>query len=149
MRILAGVLLGLFLLPIAAHAHSTKVGDVGIGHAWAAISSQKTTDSGSSIDVYLPLLNNGTEAEALVGAETPLSQKVIIVVRVGGREMTLEPTLALPPGKPVSFSPTGRFLRLQGLAVPVKVGEHIPLTLQFKHAGEGKIEIYVEEKASD
>src|SRR3546814_16066502 len=60
------VVLGILLLaPLAAGAHSYKLGDLLIGQAWAPPSD------GGAAAVYTPILNNGETPDRVVGAAAP------------------------------------------------------------------------------
>src|SRR3546814_14598495 len=54
----------------SAGAHSYKLGDLMIGHAWAPPSD------GGEAAVCMPILNNGETPDRLVGAASPVAAQV-------------------------------------------------------------------------
>ena len=107
--------LALIALPTLARAHSSKLGDIAIGHAWALPSQQ--TDG----QVFFPLVNNGKAADALVAARS----NVCTLIELRRNNRYDDPPLAsmpLDPGKPVAMRPTARHLRLIGLISAARRG---------------------------
>ena len=125
-----------------AAAHSSRHGDIGIGHAWALPSQQ--TDG----QVFFPLANQGTQRDELVAARSDICG--LIELRQNNRYD--DPPLAslpLEPKKPVPMRPTAKHLRLIGLKQPLKPGERFKIILDFLNAGEVEIEVFVEESPGD
>jgi copper(I)-binding protein len=93
------------IIPLPALAHSFRLGDVSIGHAWALPSRQ--------IDgqVFFPLVNNGKTRDELIAARSDICG--LIELRQNNRynDPPLK-SIALEPGVPVPMRPTGRHLRL-------------------------------------
>jgi hypothetical protein len=134
--------LALPLLTSSARAHSYKHGSIAIGHAWALPSSY--TDG----QLFLPLVNNGKERDALVAARSPICS--LIELRSNARYD--DPPLAeieLLPGKPIPMRPSARHLRLIGLNHPLKLGDRFSVILDFLNGGEVEIEAIVEEAPGD
>jgi copper(I)-binding protein len=52
--------------------------------------------------------------------------------------------VVLKPGVEAGFGPGKKHLMLMDLKKPLKDGDHIPLTLHFKKAGDIQVEIYVQ-----
>jgi copper(I)-binding protein len=129
-------------LPTAARAHSYKQGSIAIGHAWALPSQQ------SDAQVFFPLVNNGKEADALVGARSNVC--TLIELRRNNRYDD-PPLTAMPldPGKPVAMRPTARHLRLMGLSAPLTEGQRFTIILDFLNGGETEVEVYVEQAPGD
>src|SRR3546814_15473315 len=79
------VVLGILLLaPLAAGAHSYKLGDLMIGHAWAPPSD------GGEAAVYMPILNTGETPDRLVGAASPVAAQVRFRARSEERRVGTE-----------------------------------------------------------
>jgi periplasmic copper chaperone A len=134
--------LALMALPTAARAHSYKLGLIAIGHAWALPSQQ--TDA----QAFFPLVNNGTAADALVGARS----NVCTLIELRRNNRYDDPPLAsmpLEPGKPVAMRPTARHLRLMGLSSPLIEGQRFTIILDFLNAGEAEVEVIVEKAPGD
>lgn len=129
----------LMAFPAAARAHSLTFGDIAIGHAWAL--PAVTADG----QIFFPLVNNGKEADALVGARSEVCR--LIELRRNNRydDPPLQ-SMPLDPGKPVPMRPTARHLRLIGLTRPLAAGDRFNVILDFLNAGEAEVEVIVEPK---
>lgn len=136
--VLLAVVLGLGAT--AAAAHSYKIGDIAIGHAWAP----PTTDTEAA--VYMPLLNQGAEADRLVGASSPVAAEVRFRKTKDGETEWLD-AIDLPPGKPVSLAEWREHLWLVGLKRPLQAGDWFDLTLDFANAGTVDIRVLVEQSS--
>jgi periplasmic copper chaperone A len=130
------------LLPAVAQAHSFKLGNIAIGHAWALPSQQNDGQ------VFFPLANQGIEHDELVGARADICS--VIELRQNNRydDPALK-SIALDPKMPVPMRPTARHLRLIGLKQPLKKDDRFPVILDFLNAGEVEIEVIVENKPGD
>ena len=128
---------GLFFLPGIARAHSTRLGDIAIGHSWALPSRQ--TDG----QVFFPVVNNGEVADQLIAARSDICG--LIELRQNNRydDPPLK-SVMLEPGKPVPMRPTARHLRLVGLRKPLIENDSFKIILDFLNAGETEIEVIVE-----
>jgi len=131
-----------FAVAGAARAHSYKHGRIMIGHAWALPSQT------NEAQVFFPLLNNGTEADELIAARSPIAS--MIEFRTNNRydDPPLQ-SVRLEPGKPLAMRPTARHLRLIGLPRSLAQGERFPLTLDFLNAGEAEIEVMVQSHSGE
>ncbi len=136
-RLILG-LTGLITCATPARAHSYRLGDIAIGHAWAL-------PSGAAVDgqAFVPLVNEGKTPDELVAARS--SACAAIEARRNNRYD--DPPLAsfvLEPGKPLAMRPTARHLRLMGLHQPLTAGQRFSMILDFLHAGEIDVEFHVE-----
>lgn len=121
-----------------AQAHSTRVGSLRIGHAWALPAAFGDGQA------FMPLLNEGDESDALLGARGDLA--TLIELRRNARyDDPPEGRFDLLPGKPFAMRPQGPHLRLIGLASPLAMGQRFVLVLDFLNAGETEVEVYVEQ----
>jgi copper(I)-binding protein len=121
------------LLPSIAWAHSSKLGNIAIGHSWAFPSA------GLEAQVMMPLINLGEAEDQLIAAETPLTEKAELR---GG-------DFILAPKKPFSMRAAAKHIALIHLVRPLVIGDVFPLTLTFKNAGKIEIQIHVSEKPGD
>jgi periplasmic copper chaperone A len=64
------IFLALLLLPSLAQAHSSKLGNIAIGHSWALPSV--TTEA----QVMMPLINNGESSDSLISASSPVASSI-------------------------------------------------------------------------
>ena len=134
-------LLGLFI-PAIAEAHSFRLGNIAIGHAWALPSQQNDGQ------VFFPLVNQGTEHDELVAARSDIC--ATIELRQNNRyDDPALTSIGLEPNKPIPMRPTARHLRLVGLRKPLVAGDSFKIILDFLNAGEAAIEVIVETKPGD
>jgi periplasmic copper chaperone A len=124
------------LWPRAASAHSFKLGDILIGHAWALPSRQNDGQ------VFFPLVNNGKAPDELVAARSGICAQIELRQNAHYDDPPLK-SLALDPGKPIPMRPTARHLRLIGLRKPLEKGDGFTMILDFLNAGEIEIEVHV------
>ncbi len=83
---------------------------------------------------YVTLHNRGDAPRALTGASSPDYKQVMLHVstlRNGMSHMSKVARLALPPHATVKLSPGGYHLMLMHAKRPVKVGDTVPVTLEF------------------
>ena len=130
------------LAPTAALAHSFKLGNIAIGHAWALPSQQNDGQ------VFFPLANQGNDPDELVAARSDIC--ATIELRQDNRyDDPALASIALEPKMPVPMRPTARHLRLVGLQQPLKKGDRFSMILDFLNAGEIQIEVIVEDRPGD
>jgi copper(I)-binding protein len=94
---------------------------------------------------FLTIHNNGTEADRLVSAKSPVAGVVEIhemKMEGGTMRMRAAPDVEIKPGATVELKPGGYHVMLQALKKPLKQGEKVPLTLTF--AKSGSIDIMVD-----
>lgn len=127
-----------FLLAAALSAGSiAAAGEVQVLAAWARATP------GPTAAVYLDLLNNAPEPDRLVGASSPLAQRIEFHEHgesAGVMTMAAVPDIPLPSGETVRLAPGGRHLMLFGLAQPLRPGQRLALTLVFERAGTLTVE---------
>jgi periplasmic copper chaperone A len=125
-----------------AYAHSSKLGDIAIGHAWGLPSK-----AGES-QIFMPLFNSGADEDSLVAASCDQAQSTELRL-TSDYTMPAETAFALVPKKPIPMRPTARHIRLVGLKKPLLAGDRITMTLKFAKAGETKIEVHIQDKAGE
>jgi copper(I)-binding protein len=94
---------------------------------------------------YLTLVNHG-KADALIGAESPLAQKVEMhasTMAGGVMSMEREPRVSLAASGAVAFAPSGRHLMFIGLKRALRIGDHVPATLSFASGEKLKVDFIV------
>jgi periplasmic copper chaperone A len=132
----------LLAIPTLADAHSYKLGNIAIGHAWGLPSRNGETQ------IFMPLFNSGTEEDSLVGAS--FAQVKSTELRLNSDYSTpAETSFALLPKKPMPMRPKARHIRLMGLTKPLLAGDIIAVTLKFATAGETKVEVHIQDKAGE
>lgn len=84
---------------------------------------------------YLQVTNTGKQSERLIGARTPLAERVELhthVMESGMMRMRQVAAIDLPPGDRVRLEPGGLHLMLFGLHQPLVAGDQLPLTLKLE-----------------
>jgi copper(I)-binding protein len=122
-----------------ARAHSYGLGPIEIGHPWARPSAT------GKAAVFVAIENTGTEIDRLIGGSTPIAQEVILRAADG----TPLEEMDLPPNRPLALRPGGKYIALLGLARPLALDEHFPLTLRFAEAGTIEVTVDVEDAPGD
>lgn len=142
--ILAHVLLPVALLSLAAIvAAQTRVGPLQIDWPWS-----RATPPGATVAAgYLRISNDGEQPERLVGARSPLAQRVTIHRSVESdgttRMLHQEDGIPIPAGGSVELEPGGYHLMLMWPVRPFDKGDRVPVTLLFERAGPVEIELHV------
>ena len=141
-----GVIMGLAAAaawPAAARAHSYRLGDIAIGHAWA-LPAQVSRDG----QAFVPLVNDGKVADELVAARS----SVCGAIELRRNNRYDDPPLSsflLEPSKPLPMRPTARHLRLMSLRDPLLLDQRFTIILDFLNAGEMEVEFHVENAPGD
>jgi copper(I)-binding protein len=133
----------------AAQAHDFKSGDLAIAHPYALPTPPGATTGGAYLQ---EIANKGKTPDALIGASSPVADRVEIHdMQMDGNIMRMRAvkSVAIVPGKPVAMSPGhGYHLMMLGIHQPFAVGNEIPLTLQFEHAGKVDVMLHVQERGA-
>lgn len=137
-------LLSLCLLPLLASAHDYTLGKIKVLHPIA----KPTLAVQRNGSAYLGLENSG-DADKLLSASTPAAKAVEIhEMKMSGDVMQMREIghLDLPTGAKIMMQPGhGQHLMLIGLKKALKVGDQLPLTLQFEKAGKLEVMLHVED----
>jgi copper(I)-binding protein len=143
-----GLAAALLLTSLPAGAHAYDLGRLHIGQPWA----RPTPNAAPTAAGYLTVTNHGTTADRLlggtstaVGAIEPHSMSMN-----GGimRMRRLPDGFEIAPGSTLTLAPGGDHLMLVGPKRPFKLGDHIPATLRFAHAGQVKVDFVVQADAA-
>jgi copper(I)-binding protein len=95
--------------------------------------------------VYLTIIS--PTADRLTAASSPVAKKVELhTMSMQGGVMKMRPLAAIviPAGQPVTLSPGGIHMMLEGLTQPLREGQPFPLTLSFDHAGPQQVTVAIE-----
>ncbi len=142
MRILIATLLAAFCTH--AMAHDFKVGELQIDHPW----SRALPPNAPAGAAYLVIHNNGTDADKLVSASSPIAAKAELHMHVMlGEVMKMQQidSVAVPAGGDAVFAPGSNHVMLFGLKQPLVAGEYFPLTLVFEKSGAVDVQVKVEQ----
>jgi copper(I)-binding protein len=133
--------------PVRAWAHAYDVGALHIGHPWT-----RPTPNGAPTAVgYLTVTNRGAEPDRLIGgSSTAAASLEPHTMSMSGGMMRMRPVpggYEIAPGATLTLSPGGDHLMFVGPKRPFRLGERIPATLKFEHAGKVKVEFVVQAQA--
>lgn len=86
---------------------------------------------------YLTIVNEAYHAEYLYGATTPVATRIELHRTRGKSEMVPVKRVEIPLSDRLDMRRAGYHLMLIGVKRPLRVGENIPVSLNF---GEGRIQ---------
>lgn len=148
MNVMRSAIASLLLLSASgALAHEYEQGGLHIDHPW----SRPAPPMAANGSAYLVINNQGRADDVLLGASTPLAERVEIHTHLmDGDMMKMRQlkSLPIPAGETVSLAPGGHHLMLMGLKQAPQLGDRFPLTLRFEQAGEVEVEISVDANAA-
>jgi copper(I)-binding protein len=125
-----------------AHAQPSGQSLIHIEQPWA-----RATPGGAKTGaVYLTLMNHGSAGDRLLGATTPVAEKVqfhSVTEDNGVSRMREMRTVEVAPGAVITFNPGGWHIMVVGLKQPLKEGQTFPLTLNFEKAGKEEVIVSV------
>jgi periplasmic copper chaperone A len=96
---------------------------------------------------YMTLVNNGATADRLVGATTPVADKVQFHKETednGVSRMREVHNVDLEPGAKVGFKPGDMHMMIVGLKQPLVQGQTFSLALQFEKAGNIEVTVPIQ-----
>jgi len=131
-------------IPPVVSAHGYSLRSLKIGHPWTKpVAAGAPTAAG-----YLTITNTGRAPDRLVAVTTTAASKVEIheMITSGGvmRMREVAGGLLIAPGATVTLAPGGYHLMFIKPTHAWQVGEHVPATLRFQHAGSIDVEFYVQ-----
>jgi copper(I)-binding protein len=133
--------------PVAATAHAYDLGSLHIGHPW----TRPTPNGAPTAAGYLAITNHGRTADRLLGGSSAAAGAIEPhTMSMSGGMMRMRPLpggYEIAPGATLTLEPMGDHLMFTGLKRPFKLGERIPATLRFAHAGAVEVEFVVQEEA--
>lgn len=135
----------LLLVPLAATSAqpmAVTADDLTLSTMWA----RATAPNASVGAAYLVIENRGKQLDTLLRAASPVAAEISFhrtMQADGVSHMDQLWTVDVPPGRTVKFEPNGRHIMLTGLKQPLVAGTHIPITLQFQHAGAVTIQVEI------
>lgn len=119
---------------IAGDGH--KAGDLTVTDGWARASATPVAKAGAA---YIGVQNTGAHDDVLVSATSPVAKRVEIHTHKhenGVMKMRPAGDVTVSAGHGIAMEPGGLHVMLMGLKKPLKEGEHFPVTLTFKNAGD-------------
>jgi periplasmic copper chaperone A len=114
-----------------------------VADAWA-----RATPKGSMTAViYMTVINDGQDTDRLLGATTPMAEKVELHSNTndnGVMKMRELSSIEIVAGNKVALKPGGTHAMLVGLKQLLVAGQSFPLTLEFEKAGKIDVTVSVE-----
>jgi hypothetical protein len=140
--LIAAILLAL-CVGIKSQAQTSAANPIIIEQPWA-----RATPGGARTGAaYMTLIDNGTSGDRLLGATTPLADKVQFHKETednGVSRMREVTTVNLEPGAKIIFKPGEMHMMIVGLKQPLAEGKTFQLTLQFEKAGNIDVTVPIE-----
>lgn len=124
----------LLLLGGRLYAQTASPNPITVEHPWARATPKGATTGAA----YMTVTNNGTSADRLVGATTPLADKIQFHTETednGVSRMRQVDTVDLAPGAKIVFKPGDLHMMIVGLKQPLTERQIFPLILNFEKAG--------------
>ena len=110
---------------------------------WARETAAGQRDGGG----FMVISNDGSKADQLVGASSPVSQEVqihTVQIEQGVMRMRELPGgIPVPAASRVELKPGSLHIMFIKLNNPLKAGELVPVTLKFREAGEKTVTLEV------
>jgi copper(I)-binding protein len=144
MKWTAVLLAALSLVAGAASAENFSAGSIEINNPWI-----RATPRGAAVaGAYMTIVNQGVEAERLIGGSIPgISRFEVHQMVMDGNVAKMRPVkggVEIKPGQSVALSPNSFHVMLIGLKQPFQQGQHVKGTLEFQKAGKVDVEFTVE-----
>lgn len=122
-----------------AQAHSTRVGNVQVGHAWVLPSAAGATVTQG----FVPLLAQGGD-DRLLSVDSPRARRVEVRRSDERGNTTTLDTLRLQANAPIGMRPGRLHLAFLDIDAPFVTGERIVARFVFEKAGSVDFEFWVE-----
>jgi copper(I)-binding protein len=132
--------------PAAASSMNEGSGTAGMQDmsGMSGMSGSETTSA-----VYFVIVNEGGEADTLIGATTDVAnQAEIHETQIVGdvAEMAPVPRVDIPAHGRIEFKPGGYHVMLVGLTRDLKEGETLKLTLRFEKSGAITLDVPIQQE---
>lgn len=136
----------LVLLATTAHAEPReyRAGELLIVDPWA----RQLPENSQTSAVYFELRNRGLKDDILTGVDTPIAGTAQLHQHLdhdGMMKMQQVQGVTIPAGGHATFAPMAFHVMLLDLKLssPLQAGQHFPITLHFKDAGDFVVEVQV------
>ena len=132
--------------PAAASSMNEGSGTAGM-QDMSGMSGMSGSETSSA--VYFVIVNEGGEADTLIGATTDVAnQAEMHETQIVGdvAEMAPVPRVDIPAHGRIEFKPGGYHVMLVGLTRDLKEGETLKLTLQFEKSGAITLDVPIQQE---
>ncbi|WP_404376150.1 copper chaperone PCu(A)C [Vreelandella aquamarina] len=146
------LLIALLLMstPLVAAHHGSDHSEAMAGHSSIEVThpwARATPPGAGAGGGFVTLTNHGDKDDTLVGATSPLTERVEIhMMEMHGDVMRMVPLpggIDIPAGETVTLAPGGLHLMFMELASPLVEGQPVPVTLEFQHAEPIQVKLQV------
>jgi copper(I)-binding protein len=106
------------------------------------------SESGLSSAVYFVIINDGNEADTLIGTSTNVTKTAEMhetLIKNDVAEMDPVARVDIPAHGRIEFKPGGYHVMLLGLTQELKVGDTLKLTLQFEKSGTITLDVPIQQ----
>jgi len=136
--------LALCVASLAAAAPALAQGSIRVANPWV----RPNPPGAPTAAGYAAISNLGHAPDRLVAASSPDAKSVEVhqMTMAAGGVMQMRPVtggLPIGPGRTVTLAPGGYHLMLIGPSHAFRVGEVVPITLTFEHAGAVRVRFQV------
>ena len=142
-----GLFIGLLPLLGIGVVFAQSMAEMGVTNGWI----RATPPNAKMGAAYLTVMNQQDQADALIGASSPLAEVVEIhnvKEENGMMKMDLVDSLEVPAKGMVMLKPGGYHIMLINLKQAPKLGESHTLTLRFRQAPDVVVELPVQESGA-
>jgi len=137
------MLTAMILMPASWTSLAASPETLRIDAPWARETAAGQRDGGG----FMVITNDGSKADQLVGASSPVSQEVqihTVQLEQGMMRMRELPDgIPVPAAGRVELKPGSLHIMFIKLNHPLKAGEQVPVTLKFREAGEKTVTLEV------
>ena len=136
----------LFIAGYSFTLNAADAPDISLEHVWA----RPTVSNATVAAAYFTITDNA-RPDRLIGVSTPVAASAQLHETINDNGiMKMRPisTLALNPGKSVTFAPGGKHVMLMELKSPLKAGDSFPMILTFEHARPLTVTVNIEASGS-
>lgn len=119
-----------------AFSHGYTIGQLTIDHPYAFVmhAGEKTGIG------FLSIANSGATDDRLMSISSPSTQAIVLR---DAQDQDAPQGLIVPAGGVLTLQPGGAHLLFQHVPTPFTLGDRIPGTLHFEHAGDIKVEFKI------
>ena len=143
LRLVFSALAIMLIAPNIAEAHDYKLGALTIDQPWARVTIANRPAAG-----YMTIINNGDEPDRVLSAASPKADRVELhthTMQDGVMKMAPAGIIEIPANGQVEFAPGGLHLMIFGLKALPKLGDSLPVTMNFERSGSIDLEFEVGE----
>ncbi|HEY0634425.1 MAG TPA: copper chaperone PCu(A)C [Gammaproteobacteria bacterium] len=127
-----------FVLMVLASLAAAAEGGLSVENAWI----REAPPGARAMAGYMVVKNHGNSDKVLVGAASDAFGEVMLhrtIIEEGMAKMVHQMAITIPAKGEVTFEPNGYHVMLMGPKKPLKAGDKVEITLQFKDGTTMKV----------